>query len=162
MPNTPLLRGDIIFNSKPDAVPYNYRVSYKVSQLCLIMRICGWGDSCSLIKLQMISFALFSRDNMRKLIEFAENHFFSTPPIVRFDPAVNKALTYAIAYGFVFQQKNGNYKLTERGHNLADQIKMVGDLMVTEISDLTELSKKLTESKIKELTDMWRFQNAEN
>lgn len=53
MPKTSLLRGDIIFNSKPDAVPYNYRISYKVSQLCLIMRICGWGDSCSLIKLQM-------------------------------------------------------------------------------------------------------------
>ena len=45
-----LIKGDIVFNAKPDAVPYNYRISYKVSQLCLIMRICGWGDSCSLIK----------------------------------------------------------------------------------------------------------------
>lgn len=161
MPDNPLLRGDIIFNAKPDAVPYNYRVSYKVSQLCLIMRICGWGDSCSLIKLQMISFALFSRDNMEKLIKFAEDQF-SAPPIVRFDPAVNKALTFAVAYGFVSQQKNGNYKLTERGHNLAEQIKMVGDLMATEIHDLTELSKKLTEGKIKELTDMWRIKNAED
>ena len=50
-----LIKGDIVFNAKPDAVPYNYRISYKVSQLCLIMRICGWGDSCSLIILQMIS-----------------------------------------------------------------------------------------------------------
>lgn len=161
MPNNSLLRGDIVFDAKPDAVPYNYRVSYKVSQLCLIMRICGWGDSCSLIKLQMISYALFSRDNMEKLIKFAEGKF-SVPPIVRFDPAVNKALTFAVAYGLVSQQKNGNYKLTERGHNLAEQIKMAGDLMVTERLDLTELSKKLTEGKIKELTDMWRYKNAED
>lgn len=55
---------DIVFDAKPDAVPYNYRISYKVSQLCLIMRICGWGGTCSLIKLHMISFALISRDNI--------------------------------------------------------------------------------------------------
>ena len=54
------LQGDIVFDAKPDAVPYNYRISYKVSQLCLIMYICGWGTSCSLIKLHMISFALLS------------------------------------------------------------------------------------------------------
>ncbi len=161
MPDNPLLRGDIVFDAKPDAVPYNYRVSYKVSQLCLIMRICGWGDTCSLVKLQMISFALFSRINLERLIKFADDRLL-TLSIVRFDPAVNKALTFAVAYGFVVQLKTGSYKLTDRGHNLADQIMMAGDLMVTEILDLKELSKKLTESKIKELTDMWRIKNAED
>ena len=77
MPDNPLLRGNIVFDAKPDAVPYNYRVSYKVSQLCLIMRICGWGDTCSLVKLQMISFALFSRTNMDRLIKFAEDKFLT-------------------------------------------------------------------------------------
>jgi len=161
MPDNPLLRGNIIFNAKPDAVPYNYRVSYKVSQLCLIMRICGWGDSCSLVKLQMISFALFSRNNMENLIRLTEEEV-SSPSIVRFDPAVNKALTFSIAYGFVIQQKNGTYKLTEHGHIFAEKIIIVGDLMVTEIYDLRRLSKKLTENKIKEITDMWRAKNAED
>ena len=64
MVDNSLIKGDIVFNAKPDAVPYNYRISYKVSQLCLIMRICGWGDFCSLIKLQMISYALFSSETM--------------------------------------------------------------------------------------------------
>lgn len=68
MSETPIEYSGIIFNAKPDAVPYNYRTSYKVTQLCLIMRICGRGDVCSLIKLHMISFALISQDNMRKLI----------------------------------------------------------------------------------------------
>lgn len=61
MADNPLIRADIVFDAKPDAVPYNYRISYKVSQLCLIIRICGWGDTCSLIKLHMISFAMISR-----------------------------------------------------------------------------------------------------
>lgn len=155
-----LIKGDIVFNAKPDAVPYNYRISYKVSQLCLIMRLCGWGDSCSLIKLQMISYALFSAETMAQLIDFADG--IGPAPIVRFDPAVNKALTYAIAYGFVSQQRTGTYKLTTKGHNLAEQIKIAGNLMVTELSRLKELSKKLTESKIKELTELWRANNASN
>ena len=44
MDNSSLQYTDIIFDAKPDAVPYNYRISYKVTQLCLIMRICGRGD----------------------------------------------------------------------------------------------------------------------
>jgi hypothetical protein len=47
MRETPLEYTDIVFNAKPDAVPYNYRISYKVTQLCLIMRICGRGDKAS-------------------------------------------------------------------------------------------------------------------
>lgn len=160
MVDNSLIRGDIVFNAKPDAVPYNYRISYKVSQLCLIMRICGWSDSCSLIKLQMISYALFSDETMNRLIDYAEG--IGPTPIVRFDPAVNKALTFAIAYGFVFQQRNGNYKLTTKGHYLADRIKIAGDLMTSELTTLESLSKKLTERKVKELTELWRTNNASN
>lgn len=160
MRESPLEYTDIVFDAKPDAVPYNYRISYKVTQLCLIMQICGRGDVCSLIKLHMISFALISQENMRKLLEFTDGT--GTAPIVRFDPSVNRALTYAIAYGLVEQQQNAKYKLTERGHRLAEQIKLACDLMVIEISNLNTLAKKLTETKVNEIVDMWRMKNADN
>lgn len=160
MENSPLRYSDIVFDAKPDAVPYNYRISYKVTQLCLILRICGWGDSCSLIKLHMISFALISHVNMNRLVEFVGG--IGSAPIVRFDPSVNRALTYAIAYGFIEQQQNAKYKLTAFGQRLVDQIKYVGDLMAVEISDLNILAKKLTETKVKEIVDMWRVKNAED
>lgn len=160
MENSPLQYTDIVFDAKPDAVPYNYRISYKVTQLCLIMRICGRGDTCSLIKLHMISFALISQINMRRLVEFAEG--IGCAPIVRFDPAVNKALTYAIAYGLIERQQNAKYKLTDRGQRLAEQIKLVGDLMSVEISSLNMLAKKLTESRVNEIVDKWRAKDAED
>ena len=150
-----MLLGNIVFDAKPTAVPYNYRISYKVSQLCLIMYICGRGGACSLIKLHMISFALFSHNNMKNLIEFANGK--STIPLVRFDPSVNKAITYAVAYGFVKRHKSNNFLLTNMGNKLVEQIKLVGDLMVTEISDLNMLSKNLTEGKIKDLIENWRY-----
>ena len=160
MKAVPLEYTDIVFDAKPDAVPYNYRISYKVTQLCLIMRICGRGDVCSLIKLHMISFALISQDNMRKLVDFADG--IGSPPIVRFDPAGNRALTYAVGYGLIERQQNSKYKLTDRGKQLAEQIRAVGDLMVMEISDLNSLAKKLTESKVEEIVDRWRIKDAEN
>ena len=160
MRNVPIEYTDIVFDAKPDAVPYNCRISYKVTQICLIMRICGYGNVCSLIKLHMISFALISRENMRSLIEFADG--IGSAPIVRFDPSVNRALTYAIGYGLIRRQQNAKYKLTDRGKQLAEQIKAVGDLMTVEIYDLNLLSKKLTESKIEEIVDRWRIKEAEN
>ena len=160
MRESPLEYTDIVFDAKPDAVPYNYRISYKVTQLCLIMRICGRGDVCSLIKLHMISFALISQENMRKLLEYTDGT--GTAPIVRFDPSVNRALTYSIAYGLIEQQPTAKYKLTERGHQLAEQIKIAGDLMVIEICNLNLLAKKLTEAKVNEIVDMWRKKNADN
>lgn len=160
MKKAPLKYNDIVFDAKPDAVPYNYRISYKVTQLCLIMRLCGRGDVCSLIKLHMISFALISHDNMRKLVAFVDGT--GRAPIVRFDPSINRALTYAIGYGLIEQQQNAKYKLTDRGKQLAEQIKTVGDLMVIEIHDLNLLAKKLTESKVEEIVDRWRIKDAEN
>jgi hypothetical protein len=154
MENDFLQNAGIVFNAKPDAVPYNYRISYKVSQLCLIMRICGRGNVCSLVKIHMISFALISQDNMSKLIDYADGVGYS--PIVRFDPAVNRALSFAIAYVFVEQQRTGKYKLTDRGERLVEQIKIVGDLMVSEINNLNTLAKKLTEGKVDSLLELWR------
>ena len=128
--------------------------------MCLIMRLCGRGDMCSLIKLHMISYALISQNNMKQLIEFTEGT--GSVPIVRFDPAVNRALTYAMAYGLIEQQQTAKYKLTDRGRQFAEQIKLTGDLMVIEINDLKTLAKKLTETKVNEIVDMWRIKDVEN
>lgn len=160
MEDSSLIYNDIIFDAKPEAVPYNYRISYKVSLLCLIIYICGWGKVSSIIKLQMISSALISRRNLNLLIRFADGDPIT--PIVRFDPSVNRALAFAVAYGFIEQQMNGNYKLTGRGEQLASQIKYVGDLMVLEIESLTRIAKKLTETKVNYLITEWRNANAEN
>lgn len=69
---------------------------------------------------------------------------------------------YAIGYGLIKRQQNAKYKLTDRGKQLAEQIKVVGDLMVIEIGDLNLLAKKLPERKVEEIVDRWRIKDAEN
>lgn len=150
----------ITFDAKPDAVPYNYRISYKVTQICLIMHICCYKDTCSLIKLHMVSFAMISQKNLQELIRCVNGA--RSLPLVRFDPSVNKALMYAVAYGLVEQQKNAKYKFTERGKQLAEEVLLVKDLMEVEKEGLHEISKKLSENKVKEIVNKWRVDDAEN
>lgn len=152
----------IVFDAKPDAVPYNYRISYKVSQICLILDKSCWGKSgCSPVKLHMISFALASKEIMERLIEFTQNEFAS-PPIVRFDPAVNRAVSFAIADELIIQAANGKYVLTDKGKLLVSEIEKDSEVLVVEKQDLSSLSKKLTEEKIKRLSEVWRATYAEN
>ncbi len=160
MEKTPLLLGDIVFNAKPDAVPFNCRVSYKVTQLCLTLRLCGRSDTCSLIKLQMLSHSLMSTTYMDSLIEFAEGR--CSIPVVRFDPTVNKALMLSIGYGFIVQLKNGSYKLTPNGHNFAERVLLAGDLMTSEISEMKRIGKRLTENHIQGIVDLWRMDNVKD
>lgn len=156
-----LISDEIIFEAKPEAVPYNYRVSYKVGQLCLILSMCCGRGGCSIIKLHMISMALYTKEGMKNLREFCNNKI-SSFTIVRFDPSVNRALKYAMGDGLIFQQANGLFRLTEKGKAFANSIKKEKDIMISEKFFLGDLSNKLTEDKIKEIMTIWRYSDAPN
>lgn len=149
-----IIMGDIVFDVKPDAVPYNCRISYKVPQICLIMYLCGWNCTCSLVKLQIISHFLKS-DNIDDLIAYIDGQ--GKIPVIRFDSTVNSTLKFAVAYGLVNQEKNGKFKLSENGKNFVSQIVKNKELLVYETNTLKTLSKKLSEEKIKELFDPRRY-----
>lgn len=153
---------DIVFDAKPDAVPYNYRISYKVSQICFIIAKSCWGRSgCLPIKLHIISFALCSKEAMDRLLDYVQYDFVS-PPIIRFDPSVNRAVSFAIADEIIFQGKNGKYVLTDKGQKLVSKIDENSEIFTSEKKTLSILSKKLTDNKIKQLSDIWRNTYAEN
>ena len=157
-----LLSEEIIFDSKPEAVPYNYRISYKLAQLCLIMAMsCGRGG-CSLVKLHMVSVGISTSVERCRLKEFANNRLSDYFTIIRFDPAVNRAVKYAVADKLIYQQQNGFFRLTDKGKKFVSNIQSYDDLLVSEKSFLAELSNKLTEDKIKTLMDTWRYSNAES
>ena len=82
--------------------------------------------------------------------------------IVRFDPALNRALEYAIADEMIIQQGNGTYKLTEKGKKLAKEISNDEKIFKSEKETLNEISLNLTEERIKEISERWKYQSAEN
>ena len=133
----------VVFDAKPDAVPYRYRISYKIGQICLILSICG-GSSCSFLKIQMISNALNDKKSERELLEFCDNNNLLFTSAIRFDPAVNRVLGYALADGLIKQLVKGTYKLTEKGKKFVKKIKSDKELMINEITFLEKIGNICT------------------
>lgn len=82
--------------------------------------------------------------------------------IIRFDPAVSRALNYALADRIIFQQSNGLFCLTESGKQFAQKIKDNEALMISEKLFLKEIADKLTEEKINVLVERWGKTDATN
>ena len=62
----------------------------------------------------------------------------------------------------IVQQGNGTYKLSEKGKKLATAISDDESIFRTEKEILREISLSLTEERIKELSERWKYHNAEN
>ena len=157
--NKIFLTDEIVFDSKPDAVPYNYRISYKVTQLCLIISKCCRGRSgCSLVKIHIFSSALNTKENMKIL----EDYLLEKIPymLVGFDPAVNRAVKYAIADKLLIQLKNGTFRLSDSGKKFVSQIEKDSRLLINEKQYLDKYSRRLTNDKIDILMSTWRYKNA--
>lgn len=158
--NLGLINNDIIFDSKAAAVPYNYRISYKVSLVCLIVGKCCGRKGCSAIKLQMINTALGTTAGRMALIALTSRYHTDEHSLVCFDPAMSRAINYALSDNLIFQQGNGLFRLNEKGKILINEIYNDPTLMVVEKDFFSELSNKLTEEVIEEIAETWRRADA--
>lgn len=156
------IKNDIIFDAKASAVPYNYRISYKVSLICLIIGKCCGKKGCSSIKLQMINAAASSGKMKNELFEIIDNPFLVETTLIRFDPAISRAINLAIAENLIFRQANALYRLTEKGKLLVSAIYEDNQLMQVEKALFSELSNSLTEEIIERISSNWRPDDAKN
>lgn len=143
---------------KPIAVPYNYRIMYKISQLLLIIySCCSSRKGCSLEKLHMISTAITSKKDYERLTSFINGR--QNIIIIRFDPAVNRAVTLALAEELLHRQVNGLFKLSKKGKKFVEELDKDKTLMVREKELMHQISTNLTEDKIIGLMADWRINN---
>ena len=156
-----LIKEGIVFDAKPDAIPFNYRISYKVSLICMIIKVCCGRRGCSLVKMHMIATAVSDREYEEKLKRYLQTQIPGTF-VIRFEPSLNRALEYALADGFIAQQVNGTYKLIDRGKVLVKEIQNDDAIFRYEKKVLEEIQCDLTEEKSKSLMEGWRYQNAKN
>lgn len=155
--NDLLLTDSISFENRPDAVPYHYRISYKIPQICLILHnFCRGKSGISLIKIHIYSNAINDEVFLRELETYLSNKDSSF--VVKFDPAINRALNYALADRIIEPLPTGTYRLSELGKQFVRQICADKDLLRREKAVLELLGKRLTDKKIKELASAWRYQ----
>lgn len=161
--NNRIIENDIIFDAKVDAVPFNYRISYKVSLIILIIGKCCGRKGCSAIKLQMISSATTTSKKRIELLESVQLSYLVESTLVRFDPAISRAINFALADELIYRQGNGLFRLTTIGKKLLTSIYTDNKLMTVEKIFFSDLSNQLTEEMIENFSWNWRInQGVEN
>lgn len=142
------------FTNRPIPVPYNYRIIYKVAQISLIIHYCSGRKACSLEKIHIIATALSSSIELEKLLDYIEDNRKSMI-LVRFDPAINRAIDFALAEEIIQRQKNGLFKLSQKGKIYTNEISNDCDLFILEKSNLKSIELKLTEEMVNNLLSIW-------
>ena len=102
----------------------------------------------------MVSVNLYS-ENSKELEKFLEDNT-NIVSIVRFDPALTRAVNYALGEQIIDIQANGKLKLNEKGKKLYEEIMNDNSIMIMEKDSLKNISNKLTEEKINEIIVSWR------
>ena len=114
-----------------------------------------------MIKLHIIATAISDLEYKQKLEKYLKTHI-EKEFVVRFEPALNRALEYALADNFIVQQANGTYKLTDKGKELTSKIIDDKTIFTHEKIILEEISSDLTEEKIRAISERWRYQDVKN
>lgn len=143
----------IRITDRPVAVPYNYRISYKVSQILLILDKCSKRGACSLEKLQILSHIFISDRAQRDLLSYIQNG--TGVFVIRFDPVVNRSINFAIAEKLIMRDIKGRFNLTDKGKGVTKEIEKDDELFKYEKAILAIVGSKLTEKKIKNVISTW-------
>jgi hypothetical protein len=149
----PIEANEISIEKRSMPVPYKYRMMYKLSEISLILYISSGKKASSLLKIQHISAALNSNNDYMNLISFLESAKNET--VIKFMPATNRAVNFALAENLLIKQKNGLLKLSKEGFLFA-KLLMDNDILMEEKVKILNISKLLTKEKEEFLKKGWR------
>lgn len=141
----------IKFSKKPIPLPAEYRPMYQISILALVLKYCCRANTSSLHKLHLFSWSLYSETNKIELKTLIKNNYRAHIPHWTVDPAVNRALSLAIADGICELTKNKKYKLTTIGMELVNKVDKDHDLFCDEKIFLNFIGKQLTDEIVDKL-----------
>tara|TARA_R110002033_G_scaffold160965_1_gene197428 strand:+ start:1407 stop:1880 length:474 start_codon:yes stop_codon:yes gene_type:complete len=150
----------ITFSKKPISIPPEYRPSYTIGLIVLILKICCQSSKSSLLKLHLINWALKSDENKISLKKFVLSNYTESSKTWGIEPSLNRALNYSIHEG-ICSIIDGKYQLEEKGELFYQKIIENSEYLNEEIDFLKFLGKrKVTDSRIDSIYKKWKNQYA--
>ncbi len=150
----------ITFSKKPISIPPEYRPSYTIGLIVLILKICCQSSKSSLLKLHLINWALKSTENKDSLKKFILSNYTESSKTWGIEPSLNRALNYSVHEG-ICSIKDGKYQLKEKGEAFYTKIIENTEFLDEEIDFLKFLGKrKITDNRIDSIYKKWKNQNA--
>lgn len=141
------------FRRRESPLSSDYRPTYKIGIIILILSLACRGGKASLSKLHFLIWALKSEKNMAFIRRLFMSNDINKMLSWGVEPALNKALHIAHAEGLIDLVKD-KYSLTKKGRDLYSYINKDDDLFSKEKRFLTYVGKqKVTEEYINYITN---------
>ncbi|MCC8359767.1 hypothetical protein [Salinimicrobium sediminilitoris] len=152
----------ITFSKKPISIPPEYRPSYTIGLIALILKLSCQSSKSSLLKLHLIYWALKSSENQESIKKFINSNYTESSKTWGIEPSLNRALNYAV-HEQICKIIHGKYELSDKGETLFQKIIKNNGFLEKEIEFLNYLGKrKITDSRIDSIYKKWKNQNAQN
>lgn len=116
-----LSRG-LIFRRRPISIPGDLRPAWRIGLIVLLLSKCCRGGKTSLARLHVLSWASRTeqaRASLRAVLGGTES---PDALVVRFEPALNRAIDFARGEGLVRRVNGNKIELTEAGRALGTEI----------------------------------------
>jgi hypothetical protein len=150
----------ITFTKKPISIPPEYRPSYTIGLVVLILKLCCQSSKSSLLKLHLINWALKSDENKNAIKKFILSNYTESSKTWGIEPSLNRALNYSVHEG-ICTLNDGKYQLAEKGEVFYLKIMEDVEYLNEEIDFLKFLGKhKITDNRIESIYRKWKNQNA--
>ncbi len=152
----------ISFSKKPISIPADYRPLYKIAQIVTILKLTCRGESANLLKLHLFSWALKSEKNRNELWNYVKSNFQTDFSVWGIEPTLNRALQIAVAEK-ICTYSNGKYILTLKGNEYYNLFSKDDEILSVEKEFLNRIGKsKITDNRLKQLSNKWTLFNVKN
>jgi hypothetical protein len=145
-----IFEGPLKFTIRPIPVPGELRLPWK---LALVLLIVGYsrGKRASIQKLHSLNHFIRTSGNRERILAVAKGTRPSESLVVRFDPALTRALDLARGEGLVEINSTGRVQLTTSGEDVLKAIDSDEELLTAEKEMLRAVATWATEQEIKRI-----------
>lgn len=148
-----LLDSPFNFYRQPTPIPASLRPGRRVALLLLLVAK-SHGSGASWKGIQLLNWAIKDRDHIDLLLNLRQSLDLPDRPIVRFEPALDRAIDLAVGIGLLESRASRVFRLTEAGKRVVTKIER-SDTLTQERGMLNLIAGKMTQKEVARLLE-WR------
>jgi len=142
------LINEIHFKNRSVHVSYKFRTVYQVSRLVLIIGMTSTVKGCSILKAQILSYALDDEKLFNQIEWLLNDNSIGFIKAWKYNQLVSTAINYSNAYEITKYSNTGKIVLTEKGQKFFSEIMSDETLLSYEKSQLVKIKKRLSDTKL--------------
>ncbi|WIY83549.1 hypothetical protein [Propionimicrobium sp. PCR01-08-3] len=141
------------FTSRPDPISPDFRPERRIA-VCLLIVDKSRAGKATLKAMHVLSWALQSPKRIEMLANVKVGTGLLDMPLVRFEPALDRALDLAVGLGLLSRVDSGPFELTETGRAALFEVREAG-VLEREVDALAVVNGKVSNKDIERLLE-WR------